>query len=402
MKRYSYLIALLMLPLMASCELITPDEVKNPNVVETDFIQSPHAMRSWVNGSNARLAVALTSFSEYLGLLSDDLFNNSSRSSKTWDRLEVYFTDGEISALSTRIGEMIEMAGFGLNTLAPQDEEATPAQCFNLSYIQTLAYLMAGENFVALPKSANGKVLTSDQLIEEALRSASLMHQYATTSEDSALVDLLQARAYRVQGNLTAAAQSAQAALHAAPELLRQVQFDELNGVANTVQGYVATELFTIHPRLAAQQAKFPQEEYSNQPMAFAKAEEAWLILAEEAVAGGRLVEAAAHLNALLTLVAKREASVSIVGQTPADIEAAGTQQALMAVVYRLRQEVFFGEGRRASDLGFRLPLSEVEFCQQGNLPESYTKVVIPAYISALQTPLDEVDDLNISLVETL
>ena len=42
-------------------------------------------------------------------------------------------------------------------------------------------------------------------------------------------------------------------------------------------------------------------------------------------------------------------------------IEAAQTQDELLELIYLMRQEIFFGEGRRPADLGLRMPLSNVE-----------------------------------------
>lgn len=400
MRYISRLMALLVaLPLLASCQLLSPGEVKNPNVEENDFVNAPNAMRTWVNGTNARFAAALSRLSENLEILSDNIYNNSSRSNKTWDKLEIFYTDGELRSISTCIGEMIEMTSFGLNTIAHKDAATTAAQCFNLSYVRICAFLMASENFIALPASANGQVLQSSELAELALQEVAAAAQYATEPQEKALLSLLEARAHRLLGNLSLAEGAAREATVLAPQLLYQAKFDDLNGITNTVQSFVAQELFTIHPRLAAQRAKCPQVDLYNQPIAFAKSEEAWLILAEVKLKEHVVDNAVDYLHTVIDLAAQRPASVSIVTVSHDDIDAAQTEEQLMALVYRLRQEVFFAEGRRASDLGFRLPISEVEFHQQGNLPQSYTQPHIPGYIQALTTPLDDVYDINPQIV---
>ena len=38
---------------ITSCDLLSPDDVQNPNVVESDFAASTDAMAIWVNGTNA-------------------------------------------------------------------------------------------------------------------------------------------------------------------------------------------------------------------------------------------------------------------------------------------------------------------------------------------------------------
>lgn len=386
---------LLAMTLVSSCDLLSPDEVKNPNVEEGDFVNTPNAMRTWVNGCNARFAAGLSKITENLEILSDNVLNNSSRSNKTWDRLEVYYTDGAISLLSTHIGEMIEMANFGLNTIATKDVDTTPADCFNLCYIKACAYLMASENFIALPKSANGKVLESKKLAEAAIETIDESEIYTSGKSEKALMLLLKARAYRIIGKHKEAADAAKQSLSLSGDLLYQAKFDDLNGVGNSFQSFVAQELFTINPALYAQKAKCPQADLYNQPIAFAKSEEAWLICAEYAIRSNRPDEARSDLSALLSLIGQREPSATIATATEEDIEAATSNEELMTLICRLRQEVFFGEGRRASDLGFRLPISEVEYYQQKNLPEQYTKVSIPAYITSLSKTLDETKNLN-------
>lgn len=55
------------------------------------------------------------------------------------------------------------------------------------------------------------------------------------------------------------------------------------------------------------------------------------------------------------------------------------TQDDLLKLLYLMRQEIFFGEGRRAADLGIRLPLCEVEAAnaQAGD----YINAQIPSFI---------------------
>ena len=76
-------------------------------------------------------------------------------------------------------------------------------------------------------------------------------------------------------------------------------------------------------------------------------------------------------------------------------MEIATTADALNELIYTMRQETLFGEGRRSADMGIRLPLSEVEYVTQGNLPESYTQVFIPAYLDSIKSDIDLRTDLN-------
>lgn len=51
-----------------------------------------------------------------------------------------------------------------------------------------------------------------------------------------------------------------------------------------------------------------------------------------------------------------------------------------LELIYLMRQEVFFAEGRRVADLGIRLPLCEVEAANQSN-PQAYIEAWIPSFV---------------------
>lgn len=386
----------------SACELLSPSEVENPNVVESDFANSPDAMNTWVNGTNARFAVALAKFSEFTGLLSDDLYNNSSRSSKGYDVLDIRYTDGEVTNLSTHIGRLLQMSDYGLQTLAQKDEKTTSDQLFNLHYIRIYACLLGAENFVALPTEARGEVLDRNAMAKCALAEVDAAQASASNNEQKALLALLQARAYRLLGDLEHAVSSAQKSLSLAGQMVYQVQFDGLNGFANSLQELIASDLFTILPRLQEQKAKFPMDAYWNQPIAFAKSEEAWLIQAEAYIAGNDYVAARSAFASLLDLIGTRNATISATSVLPSDIEAAQSKVQMLELLYLLRQEVFFGEGRRSSDLGIRLPLSEVEYNDHNNLPTEYTQPVIPAFLLEIRNEIDKHEDINHLLVANL
>lgn len=385
-----------------SCELLSPDEVQNPNVEASDFATSPQAMQVWVNGTNANFAVAVATFAEYTGLLSDDLLNNSSRSSKTYDQLDIHYTDNEVFKLSTHVGKMLQMTDFGLHTIAVNDAATTPVHLFSLHYIRAYAYLLGGENFVALPREARGEVLDGPRLLEEALAELQATEPLALSAEHKALVALLEARALRGLGRMAEAEAEARSSLANAADLVQCVQFDALNGFNNSLHEYIAGGLFTIAPQLSAQQAKFPMADYWNQPLSIAKSEEAYLILAEAAAADNRFEEARQHLLSLLQLATERPASVTIVECETSAIEDATNRLSMLELIYDLRQQVLFGEGRRASDMGIRLPISEVEFNEQGNLPSSYKEPVIPAYLQSIRSEVDKHTDISRLLVNTL
>ncbi len=74
-------------------------------------------------------------------------------------------------------------------------------------------------------------------------------------------------------------------------------------------------------------------------------------------------------------------------------IDALADHDSALQLVYLMRQEVFFSEGRRPADLGIRLPVCEVEAAHAGN-SAPFVEAWIPAFIP-LNGGLDEftVDD---------
>ena len=61
-------------------------------------------------------------------------------------------------------------------------------------------------------------------------------------------------------------------------------------------------------------------------------------------------------------------------------IDALDNHNSALELLYLMRQEIFFAEGRRPADLGIRLPLCEVEAANASNGAE-YTQAWIPSFI---------------------
>ena len=50
----------------ASCELLQPNDIINPNVDEKTFLQTPNAMSTWVNGANRSFATIIGTYVELI------------------------------------------------------------------------------------------------------------------------------------------------------------------------------------------------------------------------------------------------------------------------------------------------------------------------------------------------
>ena len=177
-------------------------------------------------------------------------------------------------------------------------------------------------------------------------------------------------------------------------------------------------------------------------PITIAKAEENYLILAEAALAEGNMQEAKSQLKSLLDLVKSRPVQKDVNDQlegryngglkafpndpaysvqaSPKDslrkgliidrrppslisvpyisgtsvteemIDGLDNHDSALELVYLMRQEIFFAEGRRPADLGIRMPLCEVEAAKvDKNGAYTQPTIPLPLFISflALMSP---------------
>ena len=77
--KIKYIPVVLMALLLGSCDLVTPDDIINPNVDETAFLNSDNPMQTWVNGTEKELALRMSDYVELMEILSDNYFNNYTR-----------------------------------------------------------------------------------------------------------------------------------------------------------------------------------------------------------------------------------------------------------------------------------------------------------------------------------
>ncbi len=220
-------------------------------------------------------------------------------------------------------------------------------------------------------------------------------------------------------------------------DVLLQVAYDGLNGVSNEMQTGTFVALpnrFAPLPRLDFLDPKYfntgvaAQEQKS---IAIAKGEEAYLILAEIKVSAQDIPGARQLLQSMLTdvvnlrtvtplddsketrnggnrkdypltamkvkfdqndtarsgYVLDRQAgkvnvyAISGTKVTSADLNAATTQDDMLYLLYRMRQEIFISEGRRMTDLGIKMPVSQTEQLNNTNVKAEHTKAQLPSFI---------------------
>ena len=419
--------------LLGGCDLVGPDEIVNPNVDESAFLNSDNPMDTWVNGTEKEFALHMSDFVELMEILSDNYFNNYTRSSKVFDVPQLLYTDADVTALQRHIGALREMANYGLTTVANADPHTTNAHRFSLLCVKAYSFVLAGDFFRALPVENGGNVVEWDGQMKKAMEVLDEALPLAQTSDDRAFVHTLYARAAYRTGQRELAADHARQALDASRNFCRQVLFDSKNGVLNRAQEAIWGDWFQPLPRLDFLDPKYFQLSSTDQcPITIAKAEENYLILAEAALATNNLAEAKAQLTALLKLVGERPVQSGINDQlegryngglkafpndptyrvqasandslrsnliidrrppclitvpyisgtsvTQAMIDGLDNHDSALELVYLMRQEIFFAEGRRPADLGIRLPLCEVEAANAGN-GAGYTEAWIPQFV---------------------
>lgn len=429
MKRYISAVLLLAVMALDSCSVL------NPNVTEPDFLARPNAAASWIVGLRRQLALTMNQVVVSSELVSDNYYNNRTLSSKVFDIPQIDYFDLDVNNMQVQVQRLREMSEYGLAKVLPADPSATAMDSAEVYFSCAFAHLLSGELFVGLPGSGNGPVLAPAEHLQIAIGQLNKAIALSTKPEETAAYTLLKARAYYSLGDAANAAKLATAAT-ANNTLLRQVKYDGLNGVSNDMQTYLFSSVnneFAPLPRLDFLDPKYFHvglAESDQKPVTIVKAEEAWLILAETQIAGADLNTARNTLKQLLKIVANRPVvmlddknetrnggnrkdypltavkvkfdaadslrsnyvlnrqagnikayTISGTMVTDNDLDAAVTEDQLLYILYRLRQEIFMAEGRRMTDLGIKFPVSQTEQLNNPNVKPEHLKAQIPAFI---------------------
>ncbi len=437
-KTAIYLGTLSLAALLGACDLIQPKDIINPNVDEDNYLGSTSTMAPWRNGLERDFATTVAAFVEMAELVSDNYYNNYTQSSKVFDVPQIEYHDRDVTNLQGLVATLRETAVYGLDKIAATDPATTEKDLYSLRFIRAYSYLLAGEYFTGLPIVSKGEVKDWETNLNQAIAEFKALLDAAPDDTERATANLLIARAYHRLGDRTNAIAHAQAALSASGDFVRYVVFDGNNGVSNGIQGWIYGTAFQPLPRLDFLDPKYFQSVANEQrPIAIAKAEEAWLILAEAQIADHDLSAATATLKDLLALVERRPVAqvndenetrgttVSIrypnrsayrvaasaedplreglvldrgkdhptvtvpyisgtsVTEEMIDAAAADGEDALLEILYLMRQEILFAEGRRMCDLGIRYPVCFNE-ASVNPTAAGYTEAQIPAFI-----PLD-------------
>ncbi|RMF56386.1 MAG: hypothetical protein D6743_20345, partial [Calditrichaeota bacterium] len=334
------------------------------------------------------------------------------------------------------VQELRALATFVLEGVIPNDALASPAQKAETMFFRGMANLISAENFVAVPVEENGRPVPDAQLLQLALDDFNEAFNLNTQSDFQTRIHIVRARTYRLMGDKTKAQEEAMAALAGPSTFVFPAQFDATNNINRAFQFAVSRALNDVQP-LPRLDFLDPKYTVRDAPIATVKMEEAHLILAEISLSNGDNGGAISHLVDAINLANSREriafldtdprqlrpqggtvqaspsapaiaglilprsggvVQVPTVSATSLDataVQALTDPVEILRTLYLARQEIFFFEGRRMSDLGIRLPMMnrEIETNVNINAGDPGTIVFVPEYIPAA----DELDAFTIN-----
>ena len=413
-NRYHLILPLLGALALGGCDFLDPTGVNNPTVTEETFLGTPNAAASWTRGVERQLAATINEVVMGAEVASDNVFNNRTLFSKVFDIPQIEASDFDVTNIQEAIHRLRQMADRGLTVVVPADETATDETRARLHLYRGFAFLLAGELFVGLPGEADGPVLSPAEHLARAVQDFEAAAGLTSEPAREMAAVLAVARAQYAAGNRAAAEAAAQQVKATAPDVILWAEYDAVDGPGNTMQFAVydspVGDEFQPLPRLDFLFPKYYSEVAGDQsPIAVVKGEEAFLILAEAALAQSDVPGARAELLELLDLVASRPTAliddrgqqrgrqggtwiypntsdilvaaspdadpraglvltrsgdpvevptVSGTSVTAAMLNAATTVEEMLYLLYLMRQEIFVLEGRRMTDLGMRFPVA--------------------------------------------
>ncbi|HWP82963.1 MAG TPA: hypothetical protein VNN76_09955 [Bacteroidota bacterium] len=434
---------------MGGCELVDPSDVENPQITADNLFANPNGGTTSLVTGMRRYFSAMIGISSFIGdLVSDNLDNRTSfyANELSFPRTikPTTFTYGDVYDNAQRLNAL---GLFGVNTIIPNDALATNEQRAEVYFYRGMGLLILAEFFTNFPILEKGPLVTAADALNEALTQFNTALSLTNLNPMRVNCRLARARAYRLLGDKTNAAAEANAAL-ALPGGTNHVfsaQFDPANLTATTYAAMVGRTSNDIqpNPRLDFLDPKFTTNATAIPVL---KSEEAHLILAEIALSNNDLAGAKASMRNAVTLarsrttgtfndrdsrtgrpndpamtvradsastpvagLIQRRGGTSIVTTYPISytyltttmIDALVTKAEHIHTLFLLRQHIFFLEGRRMTDLGIRLPVTQRQIDGNPNVVAGGpgTTVVVPSYIP----PTDEMRHFSVSgLVVTI
>ena len=418
---------------LTSCDLLDPTEVNNPAITEEKlFDDATGGAEPLLTGLEFAFSDALGRTAIFTEVVSDNYENTSTFISTQLDFPRAITPNdqylGDDREIYFKLQTLHSLADFGLKIVLPQDAEATDVDVARTKFFKAMAIIMLCENFQAFPLEEEKASITSEEAILIAIQNLNESFQLNPIGTHASNVKLALARAYRLNGDQANAVQAATDALALNPSYVFYAEYDAINLNNRMTVFSVIRNQQDIQPlpRLDFLDPKYSNRDGSD-PIATLKTEEAHLILAEAALSASDLVGAKSHLNNLIDLVETRapvefddndgrrnrpnnsvltvkadnEAvakanlivardgslintyPVSATSVTKTEVEAVIEIADMYRLLYLMRQEIFFSEGRRMSDLGIRLPVMNRQIDANPTIKNGDygTSVYVPSFI---------------------
>lgn len=415
---------------IVGCEAVDPSEVVNPNLSEAALIGQPNSADAWGRGLERQMALVSQETHNIAEIASDNYVNTQTFFNQFLDGLTVDYQDADLNAQHFDIARLREMANYGLTEVLPADPNGDAENESTFQFYLGVAHLYSAMYYRALPAEPAGPVLSRDQHLNAAI--AAFTASNNAQANVGALIGI--ARCQYIKGDATAAIAAADAAIAADTDgdFVSYIVFDGQNGPFNEIQDALydrgSFDDLQPLPSLDFLDPKFSfvsANEDSKIPLF--KIEEAHLIKAEAQQSNGADPAAILTLTDVLNLVASRPTkavndnvedrtqrnpgsrpdsvditvdgrpglvlyrgggtvdipTISGTSYTPADL-AGLTGDALLEMIYRIRQEVFIAEGIRCMDMGITFVMSENELLINENVNAADVEADVPPFYSGI------------------
>ncbi len=432
--------------IIGSCQLIDPTEVRNPQITIESLVGQPGSLAAARQGIRFAFSDLVDNTAYFTDVVSDNYDNwQTFISPAADDPRSIRSDDLTLNGNSLYpIAQSLRIqATFAITDIAPKDPDqaSAPSIIGEIQFFRGMAALILGENFSFAPSTEGGPAISSNDFIDLAIADLTAALTTAPTSPTNirTAAQFALARAHRQRGNKTQAAAAANAALALSATYMFTAPYDALT---NTNTGWVFAVTRALNDIQPLPRLDFLDPKYTDatgiSPIPALKAEEMYLILAEanlsdndlataktnmknainvaRGTASGRTavnfadvdprrrtatdlrpnadtvrVRANATSSPRTSLVKRRSGTtVSIKQLANTSVNATDVDTLVLGVdhlwmLYLLRQEIMFFEGRRMSDLGIRLPIMrrEIETNPVINPGDPGTVTVVPAYIPA-------------------
>jgi hypothetical protein len=443
--KYGALAALLII-LSWGCE--DPNETfdpVNPNLSGDNVTGTIQSSARVLNGAERQLSLLMNEIVAPTEIATDNYENTATFFNQFLDDLAIDPTDSDVSDIQFDIARLRELTTTGLDEIGPADEGYSGTEEAGFHFLRGLSYLFGGELFSRLPAEPMGATVPAETHLMNAIEdfTAAMNVDGGGMYSDAAL--LARARAYYRLGDKSNAVSDAQAAIAATPMLLYKARYDGVEGPFNTMQDALF-DRGTFDDLQPLPSLDFLDPKYNGfipnveVGIPVIKIEEAHLILAEAALSDGDLDEAKSIMKDIIDLVESREVqtfsdraegrtenapgsrpdtsivevavgpdrpfesglvinrqvpsvtvpTVSGTSYTDAEVDNIADIEFAYESLYRMRQEIFIAEGRRFTDLGLRLVVSQTEADANPNITDADLQPTIPSWLNSIRGEFDD------------